>query len=107
MLNVRTDSAPVLEANPDFGVQTYRKVLIEIGYKECDSGEFENQNLKIALYTVNNEVRHLARQLDNGLWTSKLGNLQDIEHSLESLEGGDGSYEYGQVTHFFKRLVQE
>jgi hypothetical protein len=42
---------------------------------------------------------HAARQLDNGRWTSKLGELEDIEHSLRDLEGAA----YGTVVQVMKR----
>jgi hypothetical protein len=44
----------------------------------------------------------MARQLNTGLWTSKCGDLEDIQHNLEDLEGGD-RYGYGKVSHFMKR----
>lgn len=45
------------------------------------------------------EPKHMARQLDNGIWTSKLGNLEDIEEKLEAIEGDV----YGRVFKFMKR----
>ncbi len=41
----------------------------------------------------------MARQVESGLWTSKLGSLEDIEHSLEALEGSV----YGAVAVLLKR----
>jgi hypothetical protein len=43
---------------------------------------------------------HAARQLDNGKWTSKLGQLEDIEH--ESLEALSGAV-YGSVVQVLKK----
>jgi len=42
---------------------------------------------------------HAARQLENGRWTSKLGELEDIEHDLHHLASGA----YGAVVQILKR----
>ncbi|MCY7407984.1 MAG: hypothetical protein LH631_11575, partial [Alkalinema sp. CAN_BIN05] len=44
--------------------------------------------------------QHVARQLPNGLWTSKLGRLEDIEHELDGLSGDL----YGTVQKFMKSV---
>lgn len=47
--------------------------------------------IRIALYAdeKTNEFTHIARQLPDGKWTSKLGEWEDITHnSLEVLAGG-------------------
>jgi hypothetical protein len=55
---------------------------------------------KVALYAdANGCPTHVARQLPNGRWTSKLGELEDIEHDLPALEGDL----YGSVTLVLKR----
>ena len=56
---------------------------------------------KIALYAdQGGEPTHMARQLRSGKWTSKLGELEDIEHDdLAILEGEC----YGQVVTILKR----
>ena len=66
----------------------------------CDSTELARGFEKIALYVEpDGTPTHAARQLDSGAWTSKLGELEDIEHStlacLESL--------YGKVRQVLKR----
>lgn len=48
---------------------------------------------RLALYARGGIPTHVARQLPNGKWTSKLGNVEDLEHTLEALEGPL----YGQV----------
>ena len=49
---------------------------------------------KIAIYlNSSNSPTHVARQLLDGRWTSKLGSYEDIEHSrLAGLEGLDPAY---------------
>lgn len=43
---------------------------------------------KIAIYVAaDGVVSHVARQLGSGVWTSKLGPREDIEHELAGLEG--------------------
>lgn len=74
-----------------------------LGYVSCDGGNLEEGYEKIAIYIdEESEISHMARQLNTGLWTSKCGNLEDIQHNLEDLEGGHG-YGYGKVCHFMKR----
>ncbi len=72
-----------------------------IGYSECANGSLENGFEKIALYADGEgQVTHAARQLPSGKWTSKLGDLEDIEHSHpEDVGGGD----YGEVICYLKR----
>jgi hypothetical protein len=71
-------------------------------YALCDKRNFEKGFEKIALYARNGVPTHAARQLTSGRWTSKLGQLDDIEHaSLADLEGGT----YGQVVAIFRRQV--
>ncbi len=72
-----------------------------LGYSLCADGDLVAGVEKVVLYTGQQGTpKHMARQLESGLWTSKLGGWVDIEHtSLTALEGGD----YGYATHFMKR----
>lgn len=54
---------------------------------------------KIAIFSIGREFTHVARQLADGRWTSKLGGIKDIAHTLESLTGGD----YGDVVGYMQR----
>lgn len=62
-----------------------------LGYKETEtiSVELDAGYEKVALYVNNAGIpTHMARQLPNGEWTSKLGQLEDISHNeLDALEG--------------------
>jgi hypothetical protein len=78
------------------------------GFAECADGNTEDGFEKIALYgnrmpwgTV--EPTHAARQLPDGKWTSKLGNLEDIIH--ETAEDVNGPI-YGGVIHYLKRPIR-
>lgn len=70
-------------------------------YKVCKSGELEPGLEKIAIYVDDAGVpQHVARQLTDGAWISKLGRAEDIRHdSLESLEGEF----YGKAAVFMMR----
>ena len=70
----------------------------------CENSHIESGFEKVAVY-VDAEGRptHVARQLPNGLWTSKLGKSQDIEHELEGVTGSV----YGSVAQFLKRPIDE
>lgn len=84
----------------NFEVSEYSQPYIEafesLGYEECDSSDFEEGFEKVAIF----EVAHVARQLPNGRWASKLGEMEDIEHDrLKSMEGGP----YGHVVSVMRR----
>jgi len=58
------------------------------GYAETDDDGFEPQDEKIAIYASANGVpQHVARQKSSGLWSSKMGKGNDIEHELRVIEG--------------------
>jgi hypothetical protein len=66
----------------------------------CDTEVLEAGFEKIALFAdAQGNPRHGARQLATGLWTSKLGKAEDIEHQLHDLEGTA----YGSVVLVMKR----
>ena len=51
-----------------------------LGYEPCPDGTLEPGFQKIVLYARAGKPTHVARQLDGGAWTSKLGKWVDIEH---------------------------
>jgi hypothetical protein len=72
------------------------------GYEQCNGDQFEHGYEKIAIYANQYGCQHAARQLGNGAWTSKLGNLWDIEHlTLEGVENNN----YGKAVAFMKRPI--
>ncbi len=73
-----------------------------LGYEKCDLGRREVGYEKIVLYVMNNKPTHVARQLKNGRWTSKLGKGADIEHRVKDLEGPC----YGRAAMYFHRPIQ-
>ena len=67
----------------DTDIQSLMEAFKRLGFEECDDECLEEGKLKIALYCYpgTTECTHAARQLANGLWTSKLGESNDIQHS--------------------------
>ncbi len=59
------------------------------GYVLCDSPDREPGYEKVALYALDGEWQHAARQLDDGRWTSKLGPFEDITHPSPGDVTGD------------------
>jgi hypothetical protein len=72
------------------------------GYATTGDPTFEPDYEKVAIYTLNSEPQHVARQKSSGLWSSKMGPGHDIEHSLEAIEGA----EYGRVEVILKRACK-
>ena len=73
------------------------------GYELCENGILESGFEKIVIYARDNKPRHAARQLPTGLWTSKLGRYQDIEHATPEELEGDSNGEYGRIVAFMRR----
>jgi hypothetical protein len=69
------------------------------GYVITGDASFEPDYEKVAIYTIDSEPQHVARQKSSGAWSSKMGPRHDIEHKLESIEGA----EYGKVEVIMKR----
>ena len=100
---------PVLEGEEAFwpaGVAraetlvAFRDAFASLSYIECSSEELEPGFEKVALFANDERLPlHAARQLPAGRWTSKLGELEDIEHALHDLAGTV----YGSVVLVMKR----
>ena len=48
-------------------------------YEVCENSGLESRYQKVALYVREGNCTHVARQLFNGLWTSKLGQDVDVK----------------------------
>lgn len=77
-----------------------------LGYEERSEYSLEQGYEKIAFYAQpSGEIlkpTHAAKQLPNGRWTSKLGPLEDIEHSeLNDVSGPI----YGKPIRFMRRPI--
>jgi hypothetical protein len=75
------------------------------GYKVCEGAEHEEGFEKVAIYaTDKREPKHMARQLETGVWKSKLGDAWDIEH--QDVDGVAGK-RYGRPSVFMRRQLQQ
>jgi hypothetical protein len=80
----------------------FTDAFASLGYVVCLDEGWEPGFEKIALFADGQGVpTHAARQVAAERWTSKLGELEDIEHSLHDLEGAV----YGSVVQIMKRVV--
>lgn len=81
----------------------YTRAFEARGYSVCNDGEYEEGFEKIAIYVDQwGMPSHTARQTGSGIWTSKLGDFEDIEHyNLNVLAGPEPAY--GTVERFMKR----
>lgn len=88
----------------DSNVQNFIDAFKQIGYELCEKPDFESDYRRIALYVVpgTTACTHAARQLRNGMWTSKLGMYCDIQHGTpETIENN----EYGKVYCIMKKKI--
>jgi len=60
-------------------------------FRTTDNWDLEPGLEKVCIYvTASGSPEHIARQLESGLWTSKIGEYEDIQHaSLQALESDD------------------
>ena len=81
-------------------ITAFQAAFESIGYVLCADEGLESGFEKVALFAdAQAKPKHGARQLQNGRWTSKLGEWVDIEHALHDLEGAL----YGSVVRLLKR----
>ncbi len=88
--------------------RTLISVFKKLDYEPCENSELEDDFEKVAIYVSTKDeihapkgsVTHMARQLSDGKWTSKLGEDVDISHNtLQAVEGNV----YGVVKQILKR----
>lgn len=81
-------------------VDSFIELYQSIGYEICRDSKYESGYEKIAIFADENYApTHAARQLEDGSWTSKLGQSFDVEHSMNSITDGI----YGEPVIFMKR----
>lgn len=96
----------------DDSIDAFIRAFSALGYRPCDSQDFEFGYQKVAIYASDDrQVLHMARQhlLGRG-WLSKLGEMEDISHAdLRCIEGDPSQIavtmkgSYGQVAQILKR----
>ncbi len=78
----------------------FREAFATRHFEPCADGALVDGYEKIAIYFLGDDFRHVAKQLADGRWSSKLGNKKDIAHdTLESLAGDF----YGEASEFMRR----
>ena len=82
-------------------IASFAEAFATLGYEVSSSGDHDPELEKVAIFASSDGVpTHMARQLPNGYWTSKLGTLEDITHvDVNGLAGTD----YGEVVAFLQR----
>ncbi len=88
------------EVSGELNLESLAAVYKRLGYSACETAEFETGFEKLAIYVEPDGMpTHAARQLGPSNWTSKLGELEDVEHAtLQSLESF-----YGKVALVLRR----
>lgn len=86
-------------------VDTIENFVVAFGAQNflvCEHPDLEPGYEKVAIYAKDGRPTHMARMLPNGRWSSKLGDMWDIEHkTLGGLEDSD----YGLVAKLLKRPI--
>ncbi|MES2649609.1 MAG: hypothetical protein V4717_22210 [Bacteroidota bacterium] len=101
-LSLDEDGEPLIY--PDLSCWLYIEYYQKAGFELCDSHIYEQGYEKIALYENSQQTfEHVALQRNEGVWLSKVGELEDIQHTtLEALQCV--SY-YGLPKWFMKRKI--
>lgn len=85
----------------DYQYQRLVEAFVTRGFAVCDDDTLELGVEKIAIFADGSgEMQHASRQLTDGQWTSKIGDLEDITH--ESNGALEGQF-YGLVVTFMCR----
>jgi len=75
------------------------------GFEVCDTPDYEVGFIKLAVFAEGDEPLHVARQLPDGRWTSKLGlRWEDIIH--DDLNGVTRP-DYGQPRLFMRKPIAQ
>jgi hypothetical protein len=84
-------------------LDSYISLFASLGYEPCNDGRFEPGFEKVAIYTDSSGVfTHVAKQEPDGQWISKMGNLEDIEHTSPEIVEGRWN---GKVNQFLRHRV--
>ena len=86
-----------------FSVVAYSEMFAHFGYEGCADGSLESGFEKIVIYgDTSARFSHVAKQLPDGRWSSKLGELSDVKHSTPDVLM---SQLYGSPLMFMRRLL--
>ena len=89
----------------NYSLDAFLQAFATRHYEPCDDGGLDPAYEKLAIFWRAGDVeedgfKHVARQLADGQWTSKLGKAKDISH--QTLDALVGDY-YGEVIQFMRR----
>lgn len=87
-------------------IKTYVKMFRGEGFVKASRGNLEVGFDKIVIYwdKASENFTHVARQMDDGRWWSKLGRASDVQHVKPDTLGPIGSPSgYGEVWGYMKR----
>ena len=86
-------------------IENFIKAFEVQGYSVCRNGRFSWRYEKVAIYVDDHDVpTHAARTLPNHVWSSKMGDEEDIEHvTYADVEGT----KYGKAKIYLKRKWPE
>ncbi len=76
------------------------RLFVDRGFESCPTSKRSPDYDHVAIYSDGDRFTHIARQLEDGWWTSKIGPDEDIEH--ETLEALEGDF-FGQVSVVMRR----
>lgn len=82
-------------------INSFIELYKVIKYESCSDGILEDGYEKICIYEKDNIPTHASKQLQDGMWTSKMGIYNDVKHSVFALNGGL----YGDITIYMKRKI--
>lgn len=76
-----------------------------LGFELANNGDLESGYERLVVYAdLTGTPTHVARQLPDGKWTSKIGVFEDITHATShALEGAGNAY--GAALQFMKRPI--
>lgn len=96
------------EVKMEESIEAFVLLYREYGYEPCDDRDFEPGIEKVAIYIdFSGSPTHAARQLQDGSWTSKLREWEDIQHAtLQALEDDhhNRGLGYGKVDRVMGRV---
>jgi hypothetical protein len=81
-------------------VENFFSAFEKLGYERCSTSDHEEGFEKVVLYVKNGVPKHMAREIGDGVWYSKLGDEQDIRHHVfDAVE----NQIYGEARYFMRR----
>lgn len=91
-----------------YTLEIFIKCFENYGYVCCENSDLETGVEKAVIYGRGDLPLHAARQMDNGLWTSKIGSLELIEHHLDAFDIATQEFaNYGSVLQFLSRQKRQ